>query len=116
LRKAPLAFMWRELGIDLAGPVVGRPGSAGPAGLEVEVRPLKELRLLRDARGVSGDALGRNPVEVIRVARPNDRGAGGVRLDELAHAAERPGSDDAERFLRAVLEARAFRQRVVIRH
>jgi len=53
-------------------------------------------------------------VEEVRLARPDDHCAGAVRLDELAHAAERPGSDDTESRRRPVLEAGALGERVVV--
>ena len=43
-----------------------------------------------------------------------DHGASAGGLHELAHPPHRPGADDAERVLRAVLEVRALDERVVV--
>ena len=87
LREATLAVLGSKVRVDLTRPVVRRPACTRPPGVQIQVCPLEELRLLRHACRVGRDAPGRDAVQIVRIARPDDHGPRAVRLYELAHAA-----------------------------
>ena len=101
-----------ELGIDLTGPVIGRPGGDRPARLHVQLCPAQEAQLLRYPRVVGRDPLGRYAVQVTGLSLAGDGGESAVGARDLPEAAARPRRERAERVVAAVQQPSAHHERV----
>jgi hypothetical protein len=111
-RESPLGGEGLELGIDLAGPMVGGPAGDRPARLHVELGPAQACRLLGASGEVGGDPVRWNSVEVAGLSFAGDRRERAAWAGDLPEQPPPPRGDGAERVVRAVQEPRAHDERV----